>query len=139
MGKGKRNKANRQGQPKGRPTANGPKISASTSPAIMTAAQQWAMKDEIRRQVLIADKRYSNDFAAGVLWVLHSQFGFGPVRLRRFFEAYGKVHDQLRAQYEFDSDTDTCFVCTQRLREYGIDIDKWNEEEREGVKGNGKV
>ena len=126
MGKGKRNRAGRSAERRN----SGPQAPvADFCPRSLTPAERRAMKREIDRQLLLTDKRYSNDFAAGVLWVLHVYFGFGHKRLRLFFEAYRQVHDRLRERYEYSDDRDTCYVCKQLLKDYGVDVAKWNEEE----------
>ena len=126
MGKGKRNRRVREQQNQ-RPMPVGPV--AEFTPRALTNSEYRAMKREFDRQGLIWDKKYSDDFAAGVLWVLHIFFGWGHTRLRRFFEAYRQVHDRLRERYEYNDDRDTCYVCKQLLLDYGIDVAKWNEEE----------
>lgn len=126
MGKGKRNRTGRSVERKN----SGPQAPiADFCPRSLTPAQRRAMKQEINRQVLMADKQYTDDFAAGVLWVLHVYFGFGHRRLRLFFEAYRAVHDHLKAKYELKDDKDTCFVCKRLLLDYGVDIAQWNKEE----------
>ena len=94
--------------------------------APLTGSQR-AIDAEIHRQILKADRQYSLNFAACVLWALHVVFGFGPVRLRRFWEAYDKIHRQLRKYYELDAE-DEPFVCLAKLREIGVELEKWEEE-----------
>lgn len=126
MCKGKRNRAGRIVEHR----SSGPKAPvADYCPSSLTPAQRRAMKREIDRQVLLADKQYTDDFAAGVLWVLHVYFGFGHKRLRLFFDAYRAVHDHLKAKYELKDDKDTCFVCRKLLLDYGVDVAQWNKEE----------
>lgn len=112
MGKGNRNRENR---------------SHKKEPGV-TNEQRRTIRREVNKAILKADREYSGNFAAGVLWALHTIFGFGPVRLRRMWVEYRKLHDQLREYYELEDDQDTCFVCRQRLNDYGIDIDEWERE-----------
>ena len=61
-----------------------------------------AMEQEISRQVLEADRQYSTDLDAALLWTLHLQLGFGRQRLRKFWEYLAGI---------------------------GVDIEAWKEEE----------
>ena len=113
MGKGKRNRKNRQDHAR---------------PPEITNEQYKTIRREVDKQILAADLEYSANFAAGVLWTLHVAFGFGRVRLRKMWDEYQRVHSDLRKYYELRDDTETCFVCRQRLNDYGIDIDEWERE-----------
>lgn len=53
--------------------------------AVFTAAEKKAMEMEINRQIIEADKRYTDDIDAMVLYTLAVHLGFGPKRLRRAF------------------------------------------------------
>lgn len=96
-------------------------------PFIMSAAQKKAMNEEINRQILERDKTFSMDFDSTVLYVLHTTFGFGKKRLRRFWEAFIKDHDELRRYYEMDSE-DNAWLCRRKLKEIGVDVEAWYEE-----------
>lgn len=113
MGKGKRNRAVRE--------KTGPNIWKPTK------KQDKAMKDEIRRQVMIADKQYNLNFCAMVLWALHQSEGFGPVRLRRFWDSYDGLHRELKKHYEMEEE-DMPFVCVDKLREIGVDLEAWEAD-----------
>lgn len=52
--------------------------------ATFTAAERKAMNMEINRQIIEADKRYTDDIDAMILYTLAVHLGFGPKRLRRF-------------------------------------------------------
>lgn len=41
------------------------------------ASQQKAMRDEINRQIIEADRKFALDFDAMVLYTLHLHLGFG--------------------------------------------------------------
>lgn len=96
-------------------------------PFIMSAAQKKAMNEEINRQILERDTTFSMDFDSTVLYVLHITFGFGKNRLRRFWEAFIKNHDELRQYYEMDSE-DNAWLCRRKLKEIGVDIEAWYKE-----------
>lgn len=52
--------------------------------ADLTAKERLAMNIEINRQIVEADRKYTNDIDAMVLYTLHVHLGFGKKRLRRF-------------------------------------------------------
>lgn len=99
-------------------------------PPGITNEQYRAIRKEVDKQILAADQEYSLNFAAGVLWALHVEFGFGAGRLRRMWDAYRKIHDELREYYELRDDADTCFVCREQLKRIGVDVEEWDKEER---------
>lgn len=99
----------------------------------MTHAQQdpvnAAMLREINKQILIADRKYSVNFSAVVLWTLHEEFGFGSARLRRMWDGYARQHKQLRDYYE--SSEDVPFACVEKLKGIGVDVFAWDALDNE--------
>lgn len=96
-------------------------------PFIMSSAQKKAMNDEINRQILESDKMLSMDLDSTVLYVLHKTFGFGKKRLRRFWEALIKNHDELSKYYEIDHEDNT-WLLRRKLKEIGVDVEAWYKE-----------
>ena len=66
----------------------------------MTSAEHKAMREEINRQIIKHDEKYSKDFDAMVLWALHTCFGFGKERLKKFWDCLIKEHKRLREYYK---------------------------------------
>ena len=64
------------------------------------------------------------------MWVLHSEFGFGEKRLRRFYDRFNKAIAELLERYVME-ENDKVWLCTYLLKQYGIDLEKWREEEGE--------
>lgn len=94
----------------------------------LTRPQEKAMRKEINAQILERDAVYWLDMDAAVLWTLHEKFGFGAKRLRRFFEAFAAVHENLRDYYQLDDDTNT-WICRYLLkRNVGVDVEAWEKE-----------
>lgn len=62
-----------------------------------------------------------------VLWVLHEQLGWGEKRLRRFYDNFADEIDALVQRYQMDEE-DKVWLCTQKLKDYGIDIEQWDKE-----------
>lgn len=74
--------------------------------AVLTSAEKKAMNMEIERQL-----------------------GFGEQRLRKFFDRFSVEIDALVKYYEMD-DEDAEWLCTRKLLDMGIDVEKWCDESR---------
>ena len=97
--------------------------------AKLTAAEKKAMDIEIKRELVKLNEQNMMELDAIILWVLHEELGFGHKRLRRFYECFNKSVNDLNARYEFAGTAeDKIWLCTHKLKEYGIDIEKWNKE-----------
>lgn len=97
--------------------------------AVLTAAEKKAMDMEINRQIVEADRRYTDDIDAMVLYTLRVHLGFGVKRLRRFYEAFSAEHDRLVQHYEMPDDY--VWLCKEKLKEIGVDVEAWNRERRD--------
>lgn len=97
--------------------------------AALTAAEKKAMDMEINRQIAEADRRYTDDIDAMVLYTLRVHLGFGAKRLRRFYEAFSAEHDRLIQHYEMPDDF--VWLCKEKLKEIGVDVEAWNRERRD--------
>ena len=95
--------------------------------ANLTKDEQKALKMEVRRHLIEENEKNKEEIVAMVLWRLHEQFGFGPERLRRFFLEFDMGIDDLAERYMLE-ETDDVWLCTQKLRDYGIDISEWRKE-----------
>ena len=63
--------------------------------ADLTAAERKAMNMEIQRQLEEYTEQHRLELDAMILWVLHSQYGWGEKRLRRFYDLFEKELDEL--------------------------------------------
>ena len=95
--------------------------------AAMTVAEKKAMNLEIQRQLAEYDKKHATEIDALILWVLHSEFGFGEKRLRRFYDRFNKAIAELLERYVME-ENDKVWLCTYLLKQYGINLEKWREE-----------
>ena len=98
--------------------------------AHLTAAEKKAMDIEIRRQLAEYDLKHANELDAMILWHLHEEFGFGPKRLKQFYDTFAVRLDELIKHYEM-IDSDMVWLCTYKLKQYGIDIEEWNKQRRD--------
>lgn len=94
-----------------------------------TNKERKAMEEEINRQIVEADERYSLDLDAMVLYTLHVHLGFGKKRLRSFWEAFQREHDALTKHYEMPNDF--AWLCRRKLLQIGVDVKAWNEEKKD--------
>ena len=87
------------------------------------------MDMEIERQLAEYTRKHEADLNATILYVLHEQLGFGEQRLRKFFDRFSVEIDALVKYYEMD-DEDAEWLCTRKLLDMGIDVEKWCDESR---------
>ena len=97
--------------------------------AAMSAAEKKAINLEIQRRLAEYDRKNLAELDAMILWVLHDQFGFGTKRLRRYYDSFCACTDALVKRYEMDVEDDI-WLCTQKLKEIGVDIEAWHRETR---------
>lgn len=93
----------------------------------LTPSQEKAMRKEINAQILEAEKRYWLDMDAAVLWALHKEFGYGEKRLKRFFDRFAAVHEELKNYYQLD-DTDAWLYRHLLKTDVGVDVEAWEKE-----------
>lgn len=91
---------------------------------IMTPTMESAMMHEINQQCLEADKRFSLDLDTMVIWTLYQCYGWREKRLHDFYLAMAKEHRRMREFYEMDD----LYPERYKLKEKGIDLEKWQEE-----------
>ena len=94
----------------------------------MSPAEHNAMMHEINRQIMEADSKYYDALNAMVLYTLNQVFGFGPKRLRRFYDAMSEEHDKLVEYYQMPEDYP--YLCVRELKKLGVDIEAWNRESK---------
>ena len=96
-------------------------------PIQLSSSQRKAMNQEINRQILEHDEKFSKDFDSMVLWTLHVCFGFGKKRLKRFWDIFLSEHKRLREYYELDPGDDG-WLYRYKLKDIGVDVESWYEE-----------
>lgn len=98
--------------------------------AELTAAEKKAMTIEINRQWVERDERYAPDVDAMVLYALMILKGWKKKRLRKFWEGFIVIHRELRDFYRMYEPGDNEWLAHRMLKEIGVDIHKWYEEEK---------
>lgn len=104
----------------------------------LSKQEKKALDIEVRKAIAEMDKKNTREIDAMVLWILHDQFGFGPVRLKRFHNNFVKSLDKLIKRYEMLPE-DRVWLCTRELKKYGIDLDEWDKELEEKNRAEGNV
>lgn len=97
--------------------------------ANLSKNERKAMLMEIRKELADWDRKNLLELDALILWELHSQFGFGPERLKKFYMGFSNgVHD-LASRYEMDDeDEDRVWICQKKLKDIGVDMSEWEKE-----------
>ena len=97
--------------------------------AALNDQEKFALELETLKVMAEYDRKNALETDAMVLRILHNVFGFGPVRLRRFFDAFLDDNEELIKRYELnEADGDLIWLCTKELKEGGIDLDVWYKE-----------
>lgn len=98
--------------------------------AELTTAERKAMNIEINRQLVERDKQYAEDIDAMVLYTLMAHYGWKKKRLKRFWNAFIEEHKALREFYQMESSDDNVWLAHRKLKEIGVDVHQWHEEEK---------
>ena len=96
--------------------------------ANLNSAERRALDIEVRRQIAEYDRKNSMEIDAIFLWQLHEQCGFGPQRLRKFFDGFRPAINALMDRYELSGTDDEIWLQTQQLKDIGVDLEQWYKE-----------
>lgn len=96
--------------------------------AHMSKAEQKALDIEARKAVLQCEEQYRADLDAAILYFLHTKYGFGEKRLREFWDGFNALHEEMIQHYMVES-ADAAWVCRDKLKQIGVDVVKWYEED----------
>jgi hypothetical protein len=97
--------------------------------AELTNAERKAMDIEIQKSMAEYDKANWMEIDAMVLWVLRTKFGWGPKRLREFYDGFVPEFEALLERYEMDPSSGI-WLCTKQLKDYGVDLEQWEKERK---------
>ena len=95
--------------------------------ANLSVAEKKALQLEIERQIAEQRERLEKEIEIVTLYALHEEFGFGKVRLHRFYKSFAKTFNDLIKRYEMDQ-TDGIWLCEKMLSDHGVDLNKWRDE-----------
>lgn len=92
-----------------------------------TAAHRRELKKEINRELnrQIAENipQLSRHITAIVLWSAHEEYGSGKKKLLQYYNRFIPRIKELQDRYEMNDIGDMAFLCNERLKTIGIDID----------------
>lgn len=89
--------------------------------------EQEAIDQEINRQIVEHDRQFDIDKESSILWMLHTQFGFGPKRLRKAWELFFSESEKLRKHYELEHG-DEAWIARMKLKDIGVDVEQWYKD-----------
>lgn len=78
-------------------------------------AEERALDQEIKKQIVENDRAFDMDKESSILWMLHTQFGFGPKRLKLAWNLMEQADDG--------------WLARKKLKDIGCDIEEWYREE----------
>lgn len=96
--------------------------------AVLTASERKAMEIELRKELARYVESNARELDAIILWVLHKELGFGKKRLRQFYDQFIPAVKELVNRYEME-DSDEIWLTTYKLKELGIDLERWEKGE----------
>ena len=91
-------------------------------------AEQKAIDKAIGEQCVEMDRQMELDRDSSILWMLHEQFGFGRKNLFKAWKLMYADNKKLQARYEMGPE-DGGWLCRQKLKEYGVDLERWYKDE----------
>lgn len=106
------------------------KASGKVIGAHLTSAEQKAMNIEIHKRLVEHTLKHATEIDALFLWYLHEEFGYGIKRLKQVYLGFAPKLEELCDRYEMHDEGDNVWLCTQKLKEYGIDLEEWERERK---------
>lgn len=100
----------------------------SLTQKLIKKKQQEEFSRIVKEKLAEWDAKHEDEIDSLILWQLHEQFGFGKVRLKRFFHGFKRLYNELRQRYEM-SDDDYIWLVTTKLKDIGVDVREWKNEE----------
>ena len=92
----------------------------------LTPKEQKAMEEKANQLLAARHREFADDVDYMILHILHQHFGFGPTRLRRFYEAFIIENEALIKRYEM-SDAGT-YIARKEMNAIGCNVEQWNNE-----------
>ena len=87
------------------------------------------VKEEIQKVLPDYIAEAAREVDAIILWYLHENKStkFGHKRLRSFYSEFHEKLDGLMRWYQM-GESDRSWLCSYKLKQYGIDISEWQKE-----------
>ena len=113
MGKGSRNRKYRQDSPRGYK---------------FSSTERKLVDEMIRQQIRLQEHRLSLEVDAAWLWQLSEKHDWTEEQLHEIYKDMETYHQKIRAYYELDAGDGAGWLYVQKLRDRGIDLEKWYAE-----------
>lgn len=113
MGKGSRNRKNREENPRNYK---------------FNSTERKLVDELIRQEIRQQEHRLSMEVDAAWLWQLSEVFGWPEEDLYRIYKGIEKYHQDIRSWYELEPTDGAGWLYVQKLRDRGIDLEKWYAE-----------
>lgn len=113
MGKGSRNRKNREENPRSYK---------------FSSTERKLVNDLIREQLLSEEHRLSLEVDAAWLWQLYERYEWPEEQLHEIYKAIETYHGELRKHYELSHGDTGGWLYMQKLLDHGIDLEKWYAE-----------
>ena len=95
--------------------------------ARLTSAEKKALDMEARRSLAEYTRKHELEIEATVLWQIKRLTDWDEGLLKAFYQDFDDELMRLINHYEMDSE-DAQWLCTKKLLDEGIDIEKWHRE-----------
>lgn len=89
---------------------------------VPNSAQKRALRKMVGTEFNGLLKRFNRDALLQFAYVLRFNEGYGYKKLKRVIDSLTEMQKDLDYRYELEVD-DTAWLCEQKLRESGIDVD----------------
>lgn len=97
--------------------------------AHFSKAEKKALDIEARKAVVKESQRHYSDMDASLLYYAHDKYGWGKKKLRDFWEGFSKIRKELTEWYLLENNDDVNWVCKQKLKDIGVDVEEWLAED----------
>ena len=95
----------------------------------MTPNDWRRLKPEVKKAVNELFERKCLDHDTYILWILWKRFGFGPVRLKRFFDGWKDILKEMDNYEDLTAEK----MREALKRELGVDLNLWEEKQTESL------
>ena len=89
-------------------------------------------REMARKEVVKAQEEFASALDAAILYTLRVGFGFGRVRLLRFYSIFGRLRAEVLEKFHLaDGDRDFEWYAQRELKQIGVDVEKLRQEDEE--------
>ena len=113
MGKGSRNRKQREENPRNYK---------------FSSTERKLVNEMIQAQIRLQEHRLSLEVDAAWLWQLFERYEWTEEQLHEIYKALETYHQKIREHYDLDACDGAGWLYVQKLRDRGIDLEKWYAE-----------